>query len=39
VHAAALTIANDFARTRRVSTRRELTIELVTLITAALGTG
>ena len=37
VHAA-LTIASDLAPTRRVSTHRELTIELVTL-TAALGVG
>lgn len=38
VHAA-LTIANDLAPTRRVSTYRELTIELVTLMTAAPGVG
>lgn len=38
VHAA-LTIANDLAPTRRVSTYRELTIELVTLMTAALEAG
>jgi hypothetical protein len=38
VHAA-LTIANDLVRTRRVSTRSHLTIELVTLMTAALGVG
>jgi hypothetical protein len=38
VHAA-LTIASDLAPTRRVSTHRELAIELVTLMTAALGVG
>jgi AcrR family transcriptional regulator len=36
VHAA-LTIANDLARTRRVATRPDLEIELTTLLTAALG--
>lgn len=37
VHAA-LTIANDLTRTRRVNTRPHLAPELVTLMTAALGT-
>jgi AcrR family transcriptional regulator len=36
---AALTIANDLVRTRRVSSRPHLTSELVTLMTAALGVG
>lgn len=36
---AALAIANDLVRTCRVSTRRKLTIEFVTLMTAALGVG
>lgn len=38
VHAA-LAIANDLARTRRVSTRPQLADELVALVTAALGVG
>jgi hypothetical protein len=38
VHAA-LTIANDLTRTRRVTARPHLTTELATLMTAALGVG